>query len=332
MVPTLFISFLAVLLLVAGTIAVLFWRSKSRESALRSIGVPNDLPLLELSRFLSIGAARIHYQEAGRGVPLVLLHGFGASTVCWSFVLPALAKRFRVIVPDLKGLGLSTAPRDGQYSLQHHTAVIASLLDRLGVRDAVVCGNSFGGSVALALALSRPDQVSRLVLIAAAVDAGNRERALRHFFRLPVAGEVAACALFSFPWFLRRQMLRIYHQHSHTVTPARVHLYFRALTTSGMQYAALSTLRRWSLNELDEQLPRIHQPALVLWGANDCVVPLEAGRLLAAKLPNSELTILPACGHSPEEELPGAAVECIERFISAGLTAAESPAEAAAGG
>lgn len=293
-------------------------RATVLERRLRAIGIPPDLPHREQSRFIRIDGVSLHYQEAGEGDLLVLIHGFGASTVSWSFVFRALAERHRVIAVDLKGFGLSGAPRDRRYSLQAHTAVIAHLLDHLGVQEAAVCGNSLGGSVALKLALDRPDLVSRLILIAAAVDVGSREQTLLRVFRRPGVGESIASVMLASSWFVRREMMRIYRVCARTITDERVRLYHRSLATAGTHYAALSTLRQWHVSDLDDQLTHVRQPALVLWGAGDRVVPVETARALAAKLRCAELVILEGCGHSPEEELPEAVLERIERFIGSG--------------
>lgn len=303
----------------AVTLALLQLAARRRatilERRLRAAGVPPDLPHRTHSCWASLGGVRLHYQEAGQGSPVVLLHGFGAATISWSFIFRALTQDHRVIAVDLKGFGLSSAQRDGRYSLGDHAALVAELLDSLDVDSAVVCGNSLGGSVALKLALDRPDLVSKLILIAAAVDADSRVRRLQRLFRVRGFGEFVASLLLVRSWFVRQQMMRIYHVREQTVTAERVRLYHRALATAGTQYAALSTLRQWDVSELNGRLSRMAQPALVLWGKNDSVVPVRAAFALASNLPRAELEILDACGHSPEEERPGDVLCLMQRFI-----------------
>ena len=113
--------------------------------------------------------SRVHYLSAGQGAPLVLLHGWPQTCFAWRKVVPALARRFRVIAPDLRGLGDSSRPQDG-FDKQTVARDIAQLLrSGLGIASAHVVGHDWGGPVAFALAAFHPGLVSRLVMLDAAV-------------------------------------------------------------------------------------------------------------------------------------------------------------------
>ncbi|HZR37670.1 MAG TPA: alpha/beta hydrolase [Nevskia sp.] len=111
--------------------------------------------------YAELPGVRLHYEEAGRGEPLVLLHGIGASRTDWEYNVPAFAGHYRVITPDLRGFGLSE--RSGNYSVATFANDIWLLLERLGVDGFHLIGHSMGGAVALQMAVDRPARIRRLV-------------------------------------------------------------------------------------------------------------------------------------------------------------------------
>ena len=110
------------------------------------------------------GDLSLHYLTRGHGEPLLLIHGLGSSGADWAFQAPALEDRFRLIVPDLRGSGHSTAT-PGHYSIDEFASDLWALLDSLGLSRPSIVGFSLGGAVALEMALQRPEDVARLVLI-----------------------------------------------------------------------------------------------------------------------------------------------------------------------
>jgi pimeloyl-ACP methyl ester carboxylesterase len=113
---------------------------------------------------VKLGESTVHFQQAGRGPDLVLIHGLCCNLAFWYMtVLPALAERFRVTVYDLRGHGFSSMPLSG-YRVTDLSLELAQLLDRLEIDTAHVVGHSFGGAIALAYAIERPDRVSSLLL------------------------------------------------------------------------------------------------------------------------------------------------------------------------
>ncbi|KAF0676565.1 alpha/beta hydrolase [Profundibacterium mesophilum] len=120
-------------------------------------------------RMVDVGPLRLSVRRAGRGRPLVLLHGYPQNSLCWSQVAPALAERFDVIVPDLRGYGASDAPVDDPahetYSKRRMGDDIAGLLDALGIEAACVLGHDRGARAAYRMALDHPARVRRLGLV-----------------------------------------------------------------------------------------------------------------------------------------------------------------------
>ncbi len=113
---------------------------------------------------LTIDDIDIHYREHGHGEPLVLLHGLGSSGADWAFQIESLGQHFRLVIPDLRGSGLSPAP-SGRYSIGLFASDIWKLLDQLDIPHISLMGFSLGGAVAVEMALQRPQSVSRLMTI-----------------------------------------------------------------------------------------------------------------------------------------------------------------------
>jgi 3-oxoadipate enol-lactonase len=114
--------------------------------------------------FLQAADVRLHYRVHGQGEPLLLLHGLGSSSADWAFQAESLGAKFHLIVPDLRGSGLSDAP-PGRYSIGQFATDIWALLDQLHVERTHIMGFSLGGAVAMEMALQRPHAVGRLMTI-----------------------------------------------------------------------------------------------------------------------------------------------------------------------
>jgi len=115
-------------------------------------------------RAITIDGERIAYPGAGTGPVLLLVHGMAGSSLTWTHVMPALAKRFTILAPDLLGQGQSDKPR-GDYSLGAHANTLRDLLDALGYARGTVVGQSLGGGVAMQFAYQFPERCERLVLV-----------------------------------------------------------------------------------------------------------------------------------------------------------------------
>jgi pimeloyl-ACP methyl ester carboxylesterase len=211
----------------------------------------------------------LHYQVAGDGPAMVLLHGDGGSSADWQWVLPALASHYRVYAPDLPGSGASAKPA-ADYSPAFYARVVAGLFDSLGLDQAVVVGHSLGGLIALRLALAVPARVAALVL----VSSGGLGRAINSgmiVLTLPGSGDLAvlwgqtplgaaqrlamrAAALFARPW---------------RAPPGWLREQFRLAQQPGFLAATLASLRAGidiggQREVLLDQLPRLAMPTLVV--------------------------------------------------------------------
>jgi pimeloyl-ACP methyl ester carboxylesterase len=306
-----FFQILLVLLVVAVTGFTGFWFSRPADVLFEEHKA--EIPNAEYSKFAEINGVRLHYQEKGEGTPLVLIHGYTSLHYTWNKVFEPLSKKFRVISVDLKGFGFSAKP-DGDYTRREQAVLVRGLLDHLKIEKAWLAGSSMGGEVSLNVALQEPKRVEGLILIGSAgVKFEARSRSSADSFKIPFLGRVFASLLLLSEDAVRNGLKRSYFDDS-KITAKDVRLYHIPLTSNNGQRAAARAIQQWGLHPVENELGKINVPALIVWGAEDRVVPLEAGQKMNSLIENSELKVYENIGHLPQEESPQRVVEDIFEF------------------
>jgi pimeloyl-ACP methyl ester carboxylesterase len=262
---------------------------------------------------------RLYYEEQGKGPPLLLIHGFGASTFTWRYVAPELAKTHRVIAVDLKGFGQSDKPFDERYSVVDQAELLAQLIEEKDLRNLTLVGHSFGGGVALLLALQANQRldgrISKLVLL----DTIAYPQHIPVFFRLldvPLVSQIGVRMVP--PSVQTRVALEIAYFDDSKIDPAEIETYAAPLKTAAGKHAMIHSARQIlpeDIAELSERYKTMTLPTLILWCDHDRIVPLEVGLRLRRTLPNSTLRLVQDCGHMPQEEQPASTVGLIKGFI-----------------
>jgi len=271
----------------------------------------------EHSRFVEVDGIRVHYQEAGEKTnpALVLIHGFASSTLVWSKVFLRLAQAgFRVIAVDLLGFGYSGKPRNGEYTIAGQAALLMRLLERLGIKRAILVGSSYGGAVAATCALDHSQRVEKLVLIGTVNNNQPLRYKLMRVFSSPVLGDVVSPLLIGSRRLLRKRMKRVYDRHSWVLDERRVDARHFPLRASGTQRAIIRTVRGWDAERISRDAHLIRQPTLLMWGENDREIPLADGERLHQEIPGSRLVVFLNCGHLPHEEYPEAFTRVLTDF------------------
>ena len=261
---------------------------------------------------------RLWTEEQGQGEPVLMIHGLGASTYTWRYLSPDLAHTHRIIAVDLKGAGKSDKPLDEAYGILDQAAVLKTLVARKGLSNLTLVGHSLGGGVALALALdlnrTSPGTLKRLVLISSVA---YRQRL--SFIDLLKKPSVGKAVEFAVPpeVMVFGGLYATYHDPS-KISISSIRAYALPLHEPAGRYALVKMAEHIvppNLRSLISRYRTIQQPTLMIWCAEDEVVPLSVGRRLARELPHGHLEVLGGCGHAPQEEVPRQTVTVIQAFL-----------------
>jgi pimeloyl-ACP methyl ester carboxylesterase len=271
----------------------------------------------DYSRFVDIDGVRLHYQEAGdpAAPPMILIHGFASSNLVWSKVFLELAEKFHVIAPDLAGYGYSSKPPHLDYTIAKQAEMIDGFLKQLGIERAAFVGSSYGGAVAVTVALDHPELVEKLVLVGAVNNNRPTRYLLMRLFGSPIIGDILSPLLVGSRSLLRLRMKRVYDRHSWELDERRVEARHLPLRTRGAHRAIIRTVRRWDADRVSREAHLLTQPTLLLWGDMDREVPLQDGERLQRAIPNARLLVFRACGHLPHEEYPETFVKLVSEFV-----------------
>lgn len=273
--------------------------------------VADTRPEAAPGKFIHLPGGAIHYEQAGSGerTPLILLHGFGASTFSFRHNLVALSDDRFVLALDALGFGFSEKVRDGDYSASAEVTRLKSFMDEMNIERAVLVGSSMGGRNALSFALSYPERVAALVLLNSAGHTTEQGNAL--LFKIPGAANVLLKIVSSRP--VVRSVLRSLFHDPDLVTEEVVDGYRKPLRLPGVPGVLRALTQTTSPPPLLEQLPNISVPALIIWGRYDPLFPVADARKYLA-LPGAVLLIVEA-GHLPHEEKPEVVNEAILQFL-----------------
>jgi pimeloyl-ACP methyl ester carboxylesterase len=270
------------------------------------------------SKFIEVLGMQLHYRIEGNrtdSIPLVLLHGAGASLHTWDeFVRIAGVKR-KIIRLDLPAYGLTGPTLDRNYNVESYTSVIVTFLGKLGIQKCDLVGNSLGGYISWAVSLKKPSLVRRLVLMdAIGYPLEKRERPLAFkLARMPVINKLLT---FITPRsIVEKSVLNLYFDKT-KVTNELVDRYFELTLREGNRQAFVDISSSTTESNLYKEIPSITQPTLIIWGAEDKFVPLESANRFDSDIPNSKLEVLPQVGHMPMEESPIKTAELILKFTS----------------
>lgn len=282
---------------------------KVGDGNVRYLAVPTDT-----------GAVRLAYRDRGKGHPVLLLHGFGASSYTWRHVEPALvAAGHRVLTIDLKGFGHSDKPLDDRYSIFDQAALVSAFMDQMQLKRVYLVGHSLGGGVALVLALdddpAKRRRVDKLVLIDSVAYSQNIPIAF-NILRTPVIGPIGSRLV---PLeFQTRVALKLAFFDDSKFDDRDVEQYAAPLKDKGSRHAMIQTARQIlpeNLPELSSRYKTIETPTLILWCDHDKVIKPNIGLRLHRDLPNSIFEVIGNCGHLPQEERPEDTVQQLRQFL-----------------
>ncbi|MEU6646724.1 alpha/beta fold hydrolase [Saccharomonospora sp. NPDC046836] len=264
-----------------------------------------------------------YYLDSGTGEPVVLLHGSGPGVSAWAnwmHTIPGLAKRFRVLAPELVGYGSTERPADIRYGVRTWVDHALGFLDALELPRVSIVGNSMGGLVALHIAQRSPDRLNRMVLMGAP-----------GIGMVPTEGLAALRAYEPSPRAMRELMTNYFAFDPSIVTDDLVHARYQASAAPGVQetYRAMFHDPRHTGDNLvldEDRVRGVQTPTLIVHGRDDKIIPVEVGWTMAGLLPQARLHVFPRCGHWAQIEWAAEFVNLISDFLGgADPTAARDP-------
>ncbi len=250
-------------------------------------------------------------ETPGRGDPVVYVHGLLASSASWQDVLASASAGRPAIAVDLPGFGRSDRPWPFDYSVEGAARALVAYLDERGISRAALVGNSLGGAVAMRVAAEHPERVTHLVLAAAASAEAPINWPVAMLRARPIGEAALACARRPFVAYGLRHWL---FADAARVNDNAIDDAWVPLTIPGTRRAALAAIRtdRSRFRGLEA---RIRVRALIVWGAEDRLLPAREGVRLAARIAGSRLVVLPRSGHLPQREQPEAFSRAVAPFL-----------------
>ncbi len=275
--------------------------------------MPQNLTAESTSRFIQTKRWRIHYNEAGSGHPVIMLHGSGPGATGWSNFNPnlsALADHFRVFAVDMPGWGQSDAVT---FEERDHVAAALEFMDALGIEKAAFIGNSMGGMTSFRFAIAHPDRISHLItmgpgapgvkIFGAADGPTEGLKILQKGYRDPSEATM-------------RELVEVMTFDSAFVTDALIKQRAAGAQSRPDHLANFIAGIGKPLPVVTEaQLAGITAPALLFHGRDDRVVHFENSLKLVALIPNSRLVLLNRCGHWAQLEHAADFNEMVINFI-----------------
>ncbi len=252
----------------------------------------------DTSKFVQAGKVRVHYNEAGSGDPLVLIHGGGPGATGWSNYqrnVEELSKHFRCIMIDLPGFGKTDKVRPDTGLFGFFAEVIRDMLDALKIPKAHFIGNSLGGGTTLKFALDYPDRAGRLVLMGPGGSVPLLtpwpSEGIKHLFNF-YEGEgptMAKLKAFIDVMVVDKSELteELYQQRFASATDPET-----------VKNPPLRMRKGIPLEELwKENLAGLKHEVLLIWGREDRVIPLDMSLFLLNRIQKAQLHVFPNCGH-----------------------------------
>lgn len=279
--------------------------------------------------WMDMDAYRLHYIDAGKGAPVILIHGFADSTYSWHENYAALLDAgFRVLLLDLPGLGQSTVPPEAfSLSVSNLGEQIILFADALELDTFSVMGSSLGGGICLYLSLFHPDRLNRVIVVDPASFPQKKKGLLA---LMEMAGEPGV--QFMGVWAIRRALKECYNDKS-KVDDVLVMEYARPLAKPGYKQHIARLLSEYVTPEAEamtERYDEIRVPLFIIWGEYDAWVPPAFGPRLQKMVSGSRFISIRNAGHLPHQEHPEIVNPLLVGFLNEGRQTKETSPDPAA--
>lgn len=267
----------------------------------------------EIGREINAAGYATNLHDLGEGFPVMMIHGSGPGVTAWAnwrLVMPELARNRRVIAPDMLGFGYSERPADQTYNRERWVKHAVGVLDALGLQQVDLIGNSFGGGLALALAIEHPHRVRRLVLMGSVGVSFPITRGLEEVWGYEPSLDTM------------RRLMDVFAYDKSLLTEELAEMRYQASVRPGFQesFAAMfpAPRQRWvdNLASREEDIRALPHETLILHGREDEVIPLDASLRLSELIDRAQLHVFGRCGHWTQIEHASRFARLVNDFLS----------------
>jgi pimeloyl-ACP methyl ester carboxylesterase len=284
-----------------------------------TLNITNDIPLEELkvefknknSRFVEVDGIFVHYVDEGNGIPIILLHGTGASLHTWDLWSEKLKDKYRVLRITLPGFGLSGPRSDKKYKTKDYVNLLESFVELMGIEKFYLAGNSLGGSIAWLYTSFYQKKVKKLILINSS---GFELDEMPFVIRIARNNYLNFLIKKTSPQFLIKKSLKEVFYDDNLVSKSITDRYYKLNLREGNRQAFID---RALVNYIDytPRLKKIKSPTLILWGKNDEWINVKYAKKFKTMIKGSRLSIMNETGHIPMEERPFESLEIVMDFL-----------------
>lgn len=267
----------------------------------------------EIAKSIKTGDFNTNYHDMGEGFPLLLAHGSGPGVSAWAnwrLVMPTLAKERRVLAPDFVGFGYTDRPEGLALNMKTWVKQLVDFIDALGIEQVDIVGNSFGGGLAINMALDYPDRIRKIVLMGSmGVD-------------FPITKGLDDVWGYEPSVENMKHMIGTFVYDSARATDDLAKMRYEASIEPGFQESFSSMFpaprQRWveSMARKDEEIKTIDKPTLIVHGREDQVIPVENSYRLINLIDNSQLHIFGHCGHWTQIEHSDEFAQIVNVFLN----------------
>lgn len=267
--------------------------------------------------------AGLYCELSGSGDPIIALHGLGASLYSWRELVGKIPNH-QLILIDFRGAGKSPKPRDKHYSTAEQAELIYQFIREKNLKNLTLMGNSYGGAVALLVALRLGEttedraRLSRLILIGS----GGYKKGLPSHLKILRTPVIGPSALFLAARKAITKVLRDSYYDKCGITDEQIDAYVEPLRSSDGRYALVQTAKQTvpkNIDQISNRYPSIKVPTLILWGEDDRILRPATACCLHKAIKTSKLVVIKYAGHVPQEEQPAATVCQINLFLGSNI-------------
>jgi len=277
--------------------------------------IPEDFE----GKYIEISGIKVRYNQTGKGQDILFIHGVPGSIEDWEPVIGSLSSNYRVTVYDRPGHGYSSAEKIG-YNLEHNANIALGLINELHLKNVIVVGHSYGGSVIMALAVRNPPQIKAFIPVAGATYPIEDIEPIFSFIRIPIIGRGFAAVASSFigPTMIEDGLNEAFHPNEDIIpegfidTRVRIWLQTKVLVSTAREELNLNS----NLEKIIPDYEGISKKFFIIHGDNDLFIPKGDSLKLHKIIKNSKLLILSNTGHQVQYARPDILIRTINEVAS----------------